>query len=438
MYVTDDDVLPVPTYNGESDLSSSDGPVFILCTARSGSTLLRYILNAHSELACPPETGCVAIIDSVLQTYAAVHRTPDLGAAQLRDAYSIARQTINTLFHEALRREHKRRWCDKSIPNVDHCDLLLEAFPDASFLCLYRQFRDFAVSALEASPFGLAGYGFEAYARDTPGNTLLAIARYWVDKVERALLFETSHPSVTARIRYEDLVDDAEATMTSTCKFLQLPWEPQMITQAAFPHTGLSTLDGHQDHKIVYTDSIRTCSVGRGWSLPIELVPQPLRERINSLHEQLGYPPVEMDCLRIDPADVSPSPDVLLSSLEVVLTDRVTPRLRNLVVTGKSVEFPEVTLVEPLMNSYWRLTSSGVHPIPPTARAEPIVSVDARAVVAIANGYQNAAVALRLGLLRTPTRSDGQDAVNAARRLLDFVISLIVPHSPYSPSRSYV
>ena len=32
-------------------------PVFILCNGRSGSTLLRFVLDAHPELACPPETN---------------------------------------------------------------------------------------------------------------------------------------------------------------------------------------------------------------------------------------------------------------------------------------------------------------------------------------------------------------------------------------------
>jgi sulfotransferase family protein len=32
-------------------------PVFVLCMGRSGSTLLRFLLDAHPELACPPETS---------------------------------------------------------------------------------------------------------------------------------------------------------------------------------------------------------------------------------------------------------------------------------------------------------------------------------------------------------------------------------------------
>ena len=35
---------------------ASADPVFVLCMGRSGSTLLRFLLDAHPELACPPET----------------------------------------------------------------------------------------------------------------------------------------------------------------------------------------------------------------------------------------------------------------------------------------------------------------------------------------------------------------------------------------------
>jgi len=32
-------------------------PVFVLCNGGSGSTLLRFVLDAHPDLACPPETN---------------------------------------------------------------------------------------------------------------------------------------------------------------------------------------------------------------------------------------------------------------------------------------------------------------------------------------------------------------------------------------------
>src|SRR6202044_4258995 len=49
-----DDGEARPTAGGSG--SAADDPVFILCAGRSGSTLLRFLLDAHPDLACPPET----------------------------------------------------------------------------------------------------------------------------------------------------------------------------------------------------------------------------------------------------------------------------------------------------------------------------------------------------------------------------------------------
>ena len=38
-------------------MPAGDSPVFILTASRSGSTLLRVILDSHPRLACPPETS---------------------------------------------------------------------------------------------------------------------------------------------------------------------------------------------------------------------------------------------------------------------------------------------------------------------------------------------------------------------------------------------
>ena len=46
----------VPEGSADTAHSFAD-PVFVLCNARSGSTLLRFLLDAHPEIACPPETN---------------------------------------------------------------------------------------------------------------------------------------------------------------------------------------------------------------------------------------------------------------------------------------------------------------------------------------------------------------------------------------------
>ncbi len=48
--------------NGAPDWGRGcNDPVFVLCCGRSGSTLLRFLLDAHPDLACPPETNMAAL-----------------------------------------------------------------------------------------------------------------------------------------------------------------------------------------------------------------------------------------------------------------------------------------------------------------------------------------------------------------------------------------
>ena len=51
-----------PQVNGAADWAGAcSDPVFVLCCGRSGSTLLRFLLDAHPDLACPPETNVATL-----------------------------------------------------------------------------------------------------------------------------------------------------------------------------------------------------------------------------------------------------------------------------------------------------------------------------------------------------------------------------------------
>jgi Sulfotransferase family len=56
-------------------------PVFVLCSGRSGSTLLRVLLDAHPDLACPPEAKFPEILGRLITLWSAMEAFP-LRAAQ--------------------------------------------------------------------------------------------------------------------------------------------------------------------------------------------------------------------------------------------------------------------------------------------------------------------------------------------------------------------
>jgi hypothetical protein len=53
-----------------------DRPVFVLCNGRSGSTLLRFLLDAHPEFACPPETNMPGLCTQLATVWSLIEGAP--------------------------------------------------------------------------------------------------------------------------------------------------------------------------------------------------------------------------------------------------------------------------------------------------------------------------------------------------------------------------
>src|SRR5215475_14026674 len=93
--------------------------VFVLCTSRSGSTLLRFVLDAHPDLACPPEMKLPFVLSQLARLWSA---TDGLGVAAgnggpvISDAVAAGiRQTMDMMIGPYLERRGKKRYCDKNL-----------------------------------------------------------------------------------------------------------------------------------------------------------------------------------------------------------------------------------------------------------------------------------------------------------------------------------
>jgi protein-tyrosine sulfotransferase len=273
-------------------------PVFVLCMARSGSTLLRFLLDAHPELACPPETSLPALCGQLAVVWSLIEGAPlsaNRGDAppQVPDA-AIAgiRRMLDEMTGGYLARRGKKRFCDKSLGSALTADLLLRIYPEARFVCLYRHPMDMIRSGLDACPWGLNGYGFEAYAGSSPGNAVLALARYWLDHATAIATVEEQYPDQCHRLRYEDLVTGPEEVAAGLCDFLGAGPAPG-ITKYCF--TGEREQFGPADYKIWATSAITGDSVGSGESVPVGLIPPPIVAAINELADRLDYLPIDED-----------------------------------------------------------------------------------------------------------------------------------------------
>jgi Sulfotransferase family len=273
-------------------------PVFVLCCGRSGSTLLRFLLDSHPELACPPETNVPALCAQLATVWSLIDGAPlsqnrgDEPPVIPGSAIEGIRHTMNLMIGSYLGRRGKKRYCDKSLGTARYAELLLRVYPEARFICLYRHPMDVISSGIEACPWGLGGYGFDPYIATTPGNSVQAMARFWSDNTAAIHAVERQFPDHCQRVRYEDLVGDPEAVASGLFEFLGLAPAPG-VSEVCF--SAERERYGPADHKIWYTSAITGQSVGRGWSIPAGLIAPPVRDTINELLANLGYLPVGED-----------------------------------------------------------------------------------------------------------------------------------------------
>ena len=282
--------------NGSGGSGTTTNPVFVLCAARSGSTLLRFMLDAHPELACPPETNVPSLCGQLATVWSLIEgaplspnrgdEPPDIPDA----AIAGVRETMGRMLGSYLARRGKQRYCDKSLGTARFADLVTRIWPEARFICLFRHPMDVVASGMEACPWGLNGYGFDSYIGETPGNAVLALARFWADNAAAVLAAEEQYGASCCRVRYEDLVADAQAVSDRIFDFLGMARVLDIAGRIFAPERERF---GPADYKIWHTSTITANSVGRGWAMPAEMIPPPVREAINELCGKLGYVPVD-------------------------------------------------------------------------------------------------------------------------------------------------
>jgi hypothetical protein len=279
--------------------------VLVLGAARSGTTLLRSLLDAHPDIGCPAEAGVPNLINHLHMVWDIVCSSRDPADATaprdpVRDNQKQApRSDLPTEAQDTIRgqvmgimryycgRDAKGIYCDKSLDNVQHVALVDHVFPGTKCIVMVRQVMDTIASGLEASPWGFDAFGYRPFVEVTPENTVHALARYWENQVSQALAWRDAHGERCHVIRYEDLVTDPESVLGRLFEFLGVAEDLSVIERSFEAFTNAS---GPGDYKIGSTRGLSADSIGRGKRVPIARIPPPVLERINGLLAKLGYP----------------------------------------------------------------------------------------------------------------------------------------------------
>ena len=238
-----------------------EAPAFILCSLRSGSTLLRVILNSHSQIAAPHEFH----LRHVAVRYTSKWADKAMLARGL-DPRALEYLLWDRILHRELLRSGKDHIVVKTPNDVFNADRIVECWPDARFVFLLRHPAAIARSRASLRP-----------TVDEKKNSE-RIRRY-CEALERA---RKKHPGHT--VRYEDLTSDPRAVTQGLCEFLGVPWEQEMLDYGRFDHGQFGA--GLGDWKA----KIRTGQIQPPAPLPkAEEVPPALR----SVAAAWGYLPSE-------------------------------------------------------------------------------------------------------------------------------------------------
>jgi hypothetical protein len=216
-------------------------PLLILGVRRSGTTLLRVMLDRHSALAVPDESYFIPqLADRHLR-----HVDPDDFIDDLRRLNTLAEwdvpleqvrarlsermpigAAIGTVYAVYANERGKERWGDKTPMYMQNLRLLERLFPDALFLHLIRDGRDAAMSFL-SMPKGIVT---ETWMHP---RTAADFACQWRSEVSAARrLGRRVGRERYLEVRYETLVADVEPVLQAVCRFARLPYEPGLADYA--------------------------------------------------------------------------------------------------------------------------------------------------------------------------------------------------------------
>ena len=212
-------------------------PIFVVGCPRSGTTMLRLMLDAHPELAIPPESHFIPLVARVRARYDqpsgvdAEHLAADvMRGIRFRDwrlppetvRVAIRKRRPATLadaiecFFVAYADAHgKTRWGDKTPGYSIELPLISELFPEAVFVHLIRDGRNVALSLMEVP---------------RPPRSFAEAAQVWRSRVSTGRADgRTLGPERYLELRYEALVDDPESALRAICAMAALEYTPAML-----------------------------------------------------------------------------------------------------------------------------------------------------------------------------------------------------------------
>lgn len=272
--------------------------IIVVGAPRSGTTLLRRLIDAHPNIACPGETNVFASCGRFLRSEriaegVRIGALDGLGYAgfSASDVLTKLREFAFFFHREYARRQGKPRWASKTAFDAFYLEEIEQLCGEhAYFVCIQRHGLDVACSIQElCDKNGVYLRELHDYVIRYP-VMLEAFAHTWVDLTQAIDAFAKRHRENAILVTYEDLTARTDATMARIMEFVGEQWNPALLDHAleSRDHLGLG------DWKTYGRKSVDRSSVGRWKELSRDTISR-LGAICNPTLTLCGYDPVQLE-----------------------------------------------------------------------------------------------------------------------------------------------
>ena len=221
---------------------------FILGNPRSGTSMFRLMLNAHSQITVPPESGFALWFAKQYQNSNNYNENTykdyveELFGAKKFETWNLNKEKVlkllmerKPLFYSELvklvykayaNKQNKKStiFGDKNNYYIEQVEDLVKVFPETKLVFIIRDGRDVAVSYKQLNEGNIS-----SLYKPKLNKCIKEIAKEWTKNADTLRKFVKEQKVPTLFVRYEDLLSSPQKTISRVLDFLGVEYEPQIL-----------------------------------------------------------------------------------------------------------------------------------------------------------------------------------------------------------------
>jgi hypothetical protein len=234
---------------------SSEAHIVMGGAPRSGTTVLRRLLDRHPRIRAGAETKLFVPAAFNLEFLAGAYDIPLAELERMRTVAASQGAFIDAFAARVLEDSGKERWAEKTPQNIRHLEWIAQRFPRAALVHIIRDGRDVVCSMRRHPDWRWVDGQWQKVLVERP---LAWYARRWLDDTAAGMAWRDDERYV--ELRYEDLVADPTTVLQAVCDGVGVAPDAAWLGSAQAPATAA---DDGRTKRPDYEGAVSGASVGR-------------------------------------------------------------------------------------------------------------------------------------------------------------------------------